>query len=182
MKVIGVAGMPASGKGEVSKIARDLGIPVVVIGDAIRMRAAEAGLPATDANLGAISGKLRSELGMDAIARITIPLIEAAAAPVVLVDGIRGDYEVATFREHFPDFVLIGIVSSFETRYARVAGRRRSDDTLTPEDLQVRDERERGWGLERALAQADQTVINEGTLEEFTTEIRSLLRHPGGIE
>ena len=36
MKVIGIVGMPASGKGEVSRIARDLGIPVVVMGDAIR--------------------------------------------------------------------------------------------------------------------------------------------------
>ncbi|NLA30776.1 MAG: flagellar hook-basal body complex protein FliE [Methanomicrobiales archaeon] len=180
MKVIGIVGMPASGKGEVSKIARDLGIPVVVMGDAIRMQAARAGLPATDANLGAISGELRSELGMDAIARITIPLIETAAAPVVLVDGIRGDYEVATFREHFPDFVLIGIVSSFEARYARLTDRGRSDDALTAEDLRTRDERERGWGLLRALAQADHTVINEGTLEEFTGEIRSLLRRLGG--
>ena len=90
MKVIGIVGMPASGKGEVSRIARELGIPVVVMGDVIRERVKAAGLPVTDENLGAMSGKLRSELGMDAIARITIPLIEAEAAPVVLVDGIRG--------------------------------------------------------------------------------------------
>ncbi len=45
MKVIGIVGMPASGKGEASRIARDLGIPVVVMGDAIRERVKEAGLP-----------------------------------------------------------------------------------------------------------------------------------------
>ncbi|HQC34822.1 MAG TPA: AAA family ATPase, partial [Methanoculleus sp.] len=45
MKVIGIVGMPASGKGEVSRIARDLGIPVVVMGDAIREKVKEAGLP-----------------------------------------------------------------------------------------------------------------------------------------
>ncbi|MDD4253733.1 MAG: AAA family ATPase, partial [Methanoculleus horonobensis] len=84
MKVIGIVGMPASGKGEVSKIARDLGIPVVVMGDAIRERVKETGLPLTDANLGAVAGGLRADLGMDAIARITIPAIEATAAPVVL--------------------------------------------------------------------------------------------------
>ena len=151
MKVIGIVGMPASGKGEVSKIARDLGIPVVVMGDAIRKRVKEAGLMPTDANLGAMSGKLRAGLGMDAIARITIPAIEAESAPVVLVDGIRGDYEVAAFKEHFPDFTLIGIVSSFETRYRRLTNRGRSDDSLTAEEFRVRDERELGWGLGRAL-------------------------------
>lgn len=179
MKVIGIVGMPASGKGEVSKIARDLGIPVVVMGDAVRKRVSDAGLPATDANLGVMSKKLRSELGMDAIARITIPLIEAETAPVVLVDGIRGDYEVAAFRERFSNFTLIGIVSSFETRYARLTDRGRSDDSLTDEEFRARDERELGWGLGRALAQADCTVANEGTLEEFTAEIRALLCRQG---
>ncbi|MCM2466044.1 dephospho-CoA kinase [Methanoculleus oceani] len=182
MKVIGIVGMPASGKGEVSRIARDLGIPVVIMGDAIRERVKEAGLPATDANLGAIAGKLRADLGMDAIARITIPAIEAESAPVVMVDGIRGDYEVTTFRGHFPDFTLIGIVSSFETRYRRLASRGRSDDSLTAEELRVRDERELGWGLGRALSLADCRVTNEGTLEEFAAEIRALLCRLGGIE
>jgi len=180
MKVIGIVGMPASGKGEVSRIARDLGIPVVVMGDAIREQVRLAGLEPTDANCGAIAGKLRADLGMDAIARITVPAIEAAAAPVVLVDGIRGDYEVATFREHFPDFTLIGIVSSFETRYARLANRGRSDDSLTEEELRVRDNRELGWGLSRALEQAACRIVNEGSLEEFAAEVKDLLRRLGG--
>lgn len=182
MKVIGIVGMPASGKGEVSKIARDLGLPVVVMGDAIRERVKEAGLPPTDVNCGAVAGALRADLGMDAIARITIPAIEATAAPVVLVDGIRGDYEVTAFRGHFPDFTLIGIVSSFETRYARLANRGRSDDSLTAEELRVRDERELGWGLGRALALADCRITNEGTLDEFAAEVRALLRRLGGIQ
>ncbi|MDV2482567.1 flagellar hook-basal body complex protein FliE [Methanoculleus sp. Wushi-C6] len=181
MKVIGIVGMPASGKGEVSKIARDLGIPVVVMGDAIREQVRLAGLEPTDANCGAIAGKLRAELGMDAIARITVPAVEATGAPVVLVDGIRGDYEVTTFREHFPDFTLIGIVSSFETRYARLANRGRSDDTLTAEELLARDDRELGWGLGRALEQADCRVVNEGSLDAFAAEARSLLCRIGGI-
>ncbi|MDN7012802.1 flagellar hook-basal body complex protein FliE [Methanoculleus sp. FWC-SCC3] len=182
MKVIGIVGMPASGKGEASRIARDLGIPVVVMGDAIRERVKEAGLPPTDANFGAIAGKLRVDLGMDAIARITIPRIEATGAPVVLVDGIRGDYEVTVFKKHFADFTLVGIDSSFATRYQRLASRGRSDDSLTPEELRIRDRRELGWGLGRALEQADCRVTNEASLEEFAAEIRALLCRLGGIE
>lgn len=182
MKVIGIVGMPASGKGEVSRIARELGIPVVVMGDTIRERVEEAGLPLTDANCGAIAGKLRGDLGMDAIARITIPRIEATGAPVVLVDGIRGDYEVTAFKERFPHFTLIGIDSSFETRYRRLTTRGRSDDSLTPKELRTRDERELGWGLGRALAQADCRIANEGSLEEFSAEVCTLLCRLGGRE
>ena len=44
MKVIGVVGLPASGKGEFSKIASGMGIPVIVMGDMIRKAVSEAGL------------------------------------------------------------------------------------------------------------------------------------------
>ncbi|MDD1639593.1 MAG: AAA family ATPase, partial [Methanomicrobiales archaeon] len=68
MRVIGVVGLPASGKGEFSRIAREMGVPVVVMGDVIRRRAAEEGIPEDDSGLGGIGNRLREEHGMDAIA------------------------------------------------------------------------------------------------------------------
>nr|HRD25791.1 dephospho-CoA kinase [Methanoculleus sp.] len=90
--------------------------------------------------------------------------------------------EVAVFREHFPDFTLIAIDSSFETRYRRLAKRGRPDDTLTPDELRARDERELGWGLGRALELADYRIENEGSLEEFTAEVRGLLSRLAGVD
>ena len=57
MKVIGVVGLPASGKGEFSKIAERLGIPVVVMGDVVRNAVKKAGLTPTDGNLGAMANR-----------------------------------------------------------------------------------------------------------------------------
>ncbi len=57
---------------------------------------------------------------MDAIAHLCVPEIQNQSAPLVLVDGIRGDAEVSMFRRIFPGFTLIGIDSSFETRLARI--------------------------------------------------------------
>ncbi|MFZ2536174.1 AAA family ATPase, partial [Methanothrix sp.] len=54
MKIIGFVGLPGSGKGEASKIARELGLSVVVMGDVIRQEAARQGLEPTDQNLGRI--------------------------------------------------------------------------------------------------------------------------------
>ncbi len=81
MKVIGVVGLPASGKGEFSKIAAAMGVPVIVMGDMIRQAVNEAGLEPTDANLGAMANKLRAEQGMDAIAQLCIPEIQAPDCP-----------------------------------------------------------------------------------------------------
>jgi dephospho-CoA kinase len=179
MKVIGVVGLPASGKGEFSKIAAGMGIPVIVMGDMIRRAVSDAGLEANDANFGAMANRLRAEGGMDAIARLCIPEIQKQSAPLVLVDGIRGDAEAALFRHFFSGFVLISIDSSFENRLARIAARARSDDFTSADDLRNRDERERKWGLLTALNSADQHISNEGTLDEFSDAVHALLGRIG---
>jgi dephospho-CoA kinase len=179
MKVIGVVGLPASGKGEFSKIASGMGIPVIVMGDMIRRAVSEAGLDPNDTNFGATANRLRAEKGMDAIARLCIPEIQKQSAPLVLVDGIRGDAEVALFRHHFSGFKLIRIDSSFENRLARIAARARSDDFTSADALRNRDERERRWGLFHALERADLRISNEGTLHEFSLAVHALLRQIG---
>jgi len=175
MKVIGVVGLPASGKGEFSRIAESMGVPVVVMGDVIRQAVEEAGLPATDENLGSMATGLREKDGMAAIAKRCIPVIESHSSPVVLVDGIRGDAEVDLFRIHFEHFLLIGIDAPFAVRLARLTLRGRGDDMSRPEELVERDRRETSWGLSRALAQADYIVYNDGTMEEFAAKSREIL-------
>ena len=179
MKVIGVVGLPASGKGEFSKIAADTGICVIVMGDRIRAAALKAGLEPTDANLGATANRLRAENGMDAIAALCVPEIKRQTAPLVLIDGIRGDAEVRLFRKHFPAFTLISIDSSFEKRLDRIRTRGRSDDFVLPESLRARDEREMNWGLLNALAEADIRIKNEGSLEDFSKAVISVLSSLG---
>jgi len=175
MKVIGVVGLPASGKGEFSKIAVAMGIPIVVMGDMIRNAVKEAGLEPTDTNFGAIANKLRKDQGMDAIGKLCIPVIRRQTAPLVLVDGIRGDAEANLFRGVFPQFTLISIDSLFEARLTRVASRGRSDDFTSADQLHNRDERELGWGLGNALKQSDIHIQNDGTLAEFFDKVEALL-------
>jgi dephospho-CoA kinase len=175
MRVIAVVGYPASGKGEFSRIAAAAGIPVVVMGDIIRREAAKAGLGTSDAALGEMAVRLRRERGMDAVAHLTIEDVKALRAPLLLIDGLRGDAEVRLFRSRFPGFLLVGIVSDFANRLARSSARGRSDDLSKEEDLRNRDLREEGFGLARALAEADRVLGNDGTLAEFEEKVRALL-------
>lgn len=179
MNVIGVVGLPASGKGEFSRIAAEMGIPVVVMGDVIREEIGALDLPPTDENLGAVSAALRRENGPAAIALRTIPRIESVTAPLVVIDGIRSDAEVEVFRQRFPGFILVAVVSRFDLRFRRLAARQRSDDPARESDLIARDDREIGWGLSRAMNMADIEIENAGTLEEFEASVRRVLSESG---
>lgn len=175
MRVIGVVGLPGSGKGEFSRIAEELDIPVVVMGDSIREYVRTSGKTLTDLSMGDASAQLRAEMGRDAIAQLTIPRVEACGSEVAVIDGIRSEAEVALFRDHFPDFFLVGVACPSAIRLERIFGRGREDDVTSADELTARDERERGWGLEAALAMADVTVTNEGSMDEYEMAVRALL-------
>ncbi len=175
MKVIGVVGYPASGKGEFSQIAAGLGIPVVVMGDIIRRQVSAQGLALTDENIGATARKLREDFGMDAVAMLTAEEVGKQHTDVVVIDGIRGDAEVRYFRSVFPTFVLVAVEASFPVRLSRMQVRGRSDDTTTAESLKGRDEREESFGLAIAMTLAEVRLVNESTRDVYEAAVRKVL-------
>ena len=180
MKIIAFVGLPLSGKSTASKVAEEIGIPVVVMGDIVRMEAEKRGLKANDKNLSVIASELRKKEGMDAIAKRCIPIIREKIREkgVVVVDGIRGIDEVKRFKKEFgEDFVLINIEAPLNLRFKRALERKREDDAETIEDLKKRDERELSWNMGEAMRIADITVENTGDLEEFKSKIREILTH-----
>ncbi|NHN60554.1 MULTISPECIES: AAA family ATPase [Halorussus] len=181
MRVIGTVGLPGSGKGEAATVAEDLAIPVVTMGDVIRRECRDRGLDPAEHH-GEIAGALREENGPDAIAQRSLPVVEEALeeSDAVLVDGIRAGVEVERFEEAFGDaFTLVSIEAPFEVRADRVESRGR-DNTDDGESLRERDERERGFGMDEAIARAEVRIDNTGTLEAFHEQIRALLTE--GVE
>ncbi len=179
MKIIAFVGMPASGKSEAASVSRHLNIPVVSMGDVVREEAARRGLAPTDENIGGTGSNLRKEEGMDVIARRCVPKIRSINAPVIVIDGTRNIDEVEYFKKQFgTDFLLIAIHAPLELRFERVRKRARSDDMTSIGDLIKRDEREKGWGLDRAISIADVTINNTGTIEKFQNEIEKYLKDP----
>ena len=176
MKLIAFVGMPASGKSEAAAIAKKLGIPVVNMGDVVREETAKRGLPPTDENIGGTGTSLRREEGMDVIAKRCVPKIRLIKTPVIVVDGTRNINEIEYFKKEFGnDFMLIAIHTPFEMRFERVRKRARSDDMNSTEELKRRDEREKGWGLDKAIEKADITIDNTQTIEKFQKQIELLL-------
>lgn len=177
MKLIAFVGMPASGKSEAGATARRMNVPVVNMGDVVREETARLGLPPTDENTGGTGTRLRKEEGMDAIAKRCIPRIRSPGSPAVVIDGIRNIEEIKYFKKEFgEDFKLIAIESPFDTRFERIKKRARSDDMCSAGELKRRDEREKSWGLDKAIKMADITISNTIPLEKFREEIEKLLR------
>jgi len=179
MKVIGIVGLPGSGKSEAATVAEELDVPVVTMGDVIRRECEDRGLdPAT--HHGEVARRLREEGGPDAIAARSLPVIEDAldGSDVVLVDGIRSDVEVERFEESFgEDFVLVNVHAPFEVRRERLDLRGRDAGADEGgESLEERDERELGFGMGAAIEAADVTLENTDTLESFHERVRDLLR------
>jgi dephospho-CoA kinase len=173
--VVGVAGMPGAGKATIRRIVEGMGYSVVVMGDEIREEAGRRGLKPTPENLGMIMLKLREEKGPPIVAERCVLKIKKAKAKVVLVDGIRSLHEVEEFKRHFPNFSLIAIHASPETRFKRLFRRRRSDDPKKWETFMERDSRELSVGLGSVMATADHMIVNEGTKSQIRREVHEVL-------
>jgi len=179
MKIIAFVGMPCSGKTEAVQIAKDMGFPVIRMGDMVWDEVKNRGLPLDEKNVGAIADQMRKDLGMDIWAIRTlenISLLEKTKQ--IIIDGIRNIEEIDTFKKKLgKDFVIIAISASDEIRRKRFLNRGREDDSSDIQDLINRDKRELSWGLGTVIASADIIVPNEDGIDEFRKEIRNVLKN-----
>jgi len=200
MKIIGLVGLPGSGKGEASRIARQQGLTVLVMGDVIRQEAVRQGLEATDVNLGRVGCALREAEGPEAVARRILEKARASGEETVVVDGLRSREEADYFASQAEEFHLVEICAPAEGRLRWLRARGRPDDpgsgrSGTEEQdkdqkiisscgepdgqaaaaLEQRECREMGWGMCQAIEAASLKLVNDGSLEEFRENARKLL-------
>jgi len=200
MKIIGLIGLPGSGKGEASRIAMQQGLTVLVMGDVIRQEAARQGLEPTDVNLGRIGCALREAEGPEAVARRIFQEARARGEETVVVDGLRSREEADYFASQAEEFHLVEICAPAEERLRWLQARGRPDDPASglcgadePDQdekiisscgepdgqaaaaLEQRECREMGWGMCQAMEAASLKLVNDGSLEEFRENARKLL-------
>ncbi|UCH31411.1 MAG: flagellar hook-basal body complex protein FliE [Candidatus Bathyarchaeota archaeon] len=173
--VIGVAGMPGAGKSIVVEVARKMGFGIVVMGDEIRKETENRNLGPTPENMGKVMLELRQENGPAIVAKRCISRIKSTTKKVVIVDGVRSLYEVDEFQKHLPQFKLLAIHVSPETRFKRLFKRKRSDDPAKWEIFLERDWRELRVGLGSVIASADVMIVNEGKKVDVKKEIQNFL-------
>lgn len=175
MKVIGVTGMPGSGKGIVSGVARNLDFQIIRMGDVIREEAEKR-----NAKIGETAIGLRKEYGDFVVAERCIKKIKDSIKNsdephLYLIEGIRSPYEVEMFKENFKEFKVLSVNSSPETRFKRLLNRKRSDDSHLKSEFENRDKRELRFGIGEVMATSDYMVLNEGSVKRLKNIVRSIL-------
>lgn len=169
MKVIGISGLPGSGKSYISAYATKINYEVTSMGDVIREEAEKRG-----EDTGTTAKNLRLEQGEYVVAKLTIEKIQEiieSGSENIIVEGIRSPYEVEMFRDAFPDFTLLSVFASPKTRFNRISQRAREDDTDDINEFRERDKRELKFGIGSVVATSDYIIINENSFEEYQKQI-----------
>lgn len=176
-RVLAVCGMPGSGKGEFAKVFMEVGIPVRSMGDMVREEVARRDLEVVPEVFGQVASDLRREFGEDVLAvRLTAAVDELLNThSLVLIDGLRGTAEYSVFKSTWGErFQSVAIHTDKEIRFERMMARGRSEDGGIA-TFEARDEREKGWGLEELIDDADVLVENNDDLVQFQNQIRTWL-------
>ena len=174
MRIMGISGMPGSGKALVSEIAGEKGVITVTMGDIVREEAKKRGEPSKET-----AKNLRKEHGDYIVAELTVKkikkILEEGFESSIIIDGIRSPFEVNLFKENFDDFIVLSIFANPKIRFERIKSRNREDDTTDYEVFAQRDKNELGFGIGEVIALSDKIIINESDLESYENEIRKFL-------
>jgi len=160
--------MPGSGKSTIVSMLKERGIETMNLGDGVRAEAKRRNLEPTGDNLGKLMLELRKKNGAGAIAELLTESIKNSQSKVIIVDGVRSITEVEVLR-NVGSVKLLSIEATADTRYKFLSSRGRSDDPITREKFEERDNRELGVGIGESIAIADETIVNSNiTLDELT--------------
>ena len=150
MQVMGISGLPGSGKGLVSDMATERGAIIVSMGDIIREEAKKRGESTKET-----AKNLRKEKGEYIVSELTIKKIKQLEKEgienAIVVDGIRSHHEVEMFKENFDDFIILSIFANPTLRFKRLQN-------------------------SNVIALSDKLIINESDLESYSEEINEFLK------
>ncbi|MBR3113258.1 MAG: AAA family ATPase [Methanobrevibacter sp.] len=170
MKVMGISGMPGSGKSFISDIATERGAIIVSMGDIVREEAKKRGESSKET-----AKNLRAEFGQYIISELTIKKIkklqEEGIENSIVVEGIRSLHEVDMFREEFDNFIIVSVFANPTLRFERLKLRMREDDSTDFNVFDARDRTELGFGIGSVISLSDKLIINESDVESYCEKI-----------
>ncbi len=157
--VVCLTGMPGAGKSTIVSKLKEEGYETFSLGDGVRAEAKKLNLEPTGENLGKLMLELREKNGPGAVAELLKKSIQESTHDIIIIDGIRSIHEINVLKET-GNVKLLAVNAAADTRFNFLRERKRSDDPLTREKFEERDNREIGVGLEEIIGLADESIEN----------------------
>ncbi|MEC7373463.1 MAG: AAA family ATPase, partial [Thermoproteota archaeon] len=154
-----LTGMPGAGKSTIVSKLKEEGYETFSLGDGVRAEAKKLNLEPTGENLGKLMLELREKNGPGAVAELLKKSIQESTHDIIIIDGIRSIHEINVLKET-GNVKLLAVNAAADTRFNFLRERKRSDDPLTREKFEERDNREIGVGLEEIIGFADESIEN----------------------
>ncbi len=181
--IVGLTGKFAAGKGTVAAYLGRLGFSYHSLSDVIREELAARGIAESRQALTELGNALRRADGPAALAmRIGDRLRDGGDH---IVDSIRNPAEVEVLRK-IPGFFMIGVDADARVRFERLLLRGRQGDPTSFAEFEAFEERETRstdpstQQLLATWALIDETVHNDGSVEELEAAVSAILARRGG--
>jgi len=177
--VIGLTGLKAAGKDELSERLAAHGFVTRRCSDEIRDEAKRRGIdkPTIDQLIEIGNWGREQGGGMAYWAKRVVATLKSQGHRRIIVNGMRHPDEVTGLQKLLGDrFVMVGIVAPTHVRAARLLGRKRPGDPVDMSGFTKLDDDDRGIGQPPHGQQVDRTLAlvpwenlynNRGTLEEY---------------
>lgn len=179
-KIIAVVGMAGSGKTETTKyLLEKLDCPKIYFGKYTFERIEKEGLEVNYENERIIREKIRSELGMGAYARMSLPEIDKLIAKnnFLVLESLAGWEEYKIIKEKFKDiFFVVAAYANPKLRFKRLQERKNERPIKDWEEFEKRDYTElEGQHKGAPIAMADFMIVNETSLEYLHEKIDEII-------
>jgi inosine/xanthosine triphosphate pyrophosphatase family protein/dephospho-CoA kinase len=120
--------------------------------------------------------KLMAESGPDVVARKILQIYTSKFDKGVVITGFRTIEELEVLKSNYPRAKLLYIEASERTRFQRMLERGRSPNCHTIEEFRKIDAQQWSFGLLRVAEDfAELRLVNEGTMDQFHTQIDAVL-------
>ncbi len=180
IKIVGLTGRNASGKGEVADFLRRRGFFYRSLSDVLRDEAQKRNLEASRETLIALGQELREKGGPGVLAKMTIPKLQS---PISVVDSVRNPEEIRFLRQA-GTFLLLAVDAPIELRFERAKQRGRNENAESLEKFKEMEDREhssvnKAQQIDLCLQEADVVILNEGSVEELHQKVENVLKENG---
>lgn len=176
MRLVAIVGMAGAGKSEAARIFEDSGFKRVRFGDITDIEVQKRGLALNEENERITREALRQEHGMAAYAVLNRPRIdEALAGSSVVIDGLYSWEEYKSLKEYYgKKLSIVAVLASPATRHHRLGTRRirplNNMEAMSRDSAEIENLNKGG-----PIAMADFNIINEASLADLSTQVKTAI-------